>query len=121
MDMGIVNAGALPVYSDIEPELLDLCENLLWNKDPHGTDKMLAYAQKCGKQEKKQDEDKEWRRLPVEERIEFALVKGVDQFIVDDTEEARKQIDKYPRPLNVIEGPLMKVKMHCLGVLFSNQ
>ncbi|XP_033116368.1 methionine synthase-like [Anneissia japonica] len=75
MDMGIVNAGNLPVYDDINPTLLQLCENVIWNKDPDGTEKLLAYAQTLGKGAKKVIENDEWRKLPVEHRLEHALVK----------------------------------------------
>ena len=75
MDMGIVNAGCLPVYDDIEPKLLEMCENLLWNKDPEGTEKLLAYAQSLGKDAKKAGVSDEWRGKPVEERLEYSLVK----------------------------------------------
>lgn len=118
MDMGIVNAGCLPVYDDIEPKLLELCENLLWNKDPEGTEKLLTYAQSMSKDAKKGVVSDEWRQKDVEERLQYSLVKGIDKFIVEDTEEARILKDKYPRPLNVIEGPLMK-GMSIVGDLFG--
>lgn len=121
MDMGIVNAGALPVYDDIDSELRTLCENVILNLDPHGTEKLLAYAQKLAKQGRKEADvtaEDEWRKLPVEERIEHSLVKGIDKYIVEDTEEARLDQVSYPRPLNVIEGPLMK-GMSTVGDLFG--
>ncbi|CAG5115167.1 unnamed protein product, partial [Candidula unifasciata] len=119
MDMGIVNAGALPLYDDIEPELLQLCENLLWNKDPEGTEKLLAYAQnmKQGGKKNAAQED-EWRQKSVEERLSYSLIKGIDKYVVEDTEEARQNSVLYPRPLNVIEGPLMK-GMSIVGDLFG--
>lgn len=119
MDMGIVNAGCLPVYDDIDKELLELCENLLWNKDPEGTEKLLAYADrtKGGAKEAAGKAD-EWRSLNVEERLAHSLVKGIDAFVVGDTEEARQNKKLYPRPLNVIEGPLMK-GMSIVGDLFG--
>ncbi|CAG7667283.1 unnamed protein product [Allacma fusca] len=104
MDMAIVNAGNLPVYDDIEPRLRDLCEDLLWNKDPLATEKLLEFAQSCKKKEKKDEKEAEWRGNDVATRLSFGLVKGIDAFIVEDTEEARHL---YPHPLNVIEGPLM--------------
>lgn len=119
MDMGIVNAGQLPVYSDIEAGLLGLCEDLLWARDPEATEKMLAYAQSMKKGEKKAEEEAEWRSLPVENRLEYALVKGIDAHIVADTEEARSNLELYPRPLHVIEGPLMK-GMSVVGELFGS-
>lgn len=76
LDMGIVNAGALPVYSDIDKELLDLCEDLIFNKYPEATEKMLTYAQQMKKGEKKIDADvNQWRNENVEERLKYALVK----------------------------------------------
>lgn len=109
MDMGIVNAGALPVYDDIPKELRDLCESVILNTDPMGTEKLLTYAQSLSKQEKKVEAEDEWRNTNVEERLEYSLIKGIDKYVVDDVEEARKNNTKYPRPLNIIEGPLMKV------------
>lgn len=75
MDMGIVHAGNLPVYSDIDEELLKLCEDIIWNRDPDGTDKMLAYAQTRAKGGKKLIVSEEWRSFPVQKRLEHALVK----------------------------------------------
>ena len=118
MDMGIVNAGALPVYADIQPGLLQICEDLLWNRDPDATEKMLVFAQSMTKGAKKEEEELVWRSGNVEERLEFALVKGIDSFVVADTEEARLNTQLYPRPLNVIEGPLMK-GMSVVGELFG--
>ncbi|XP_064623652.1 methionine synthase-like [Lineus longissimus] len=118
MDMGIVNAGSLPLYDDIEPKLLELSESLLWNTDPEGTEKLLLYAQSFGKTAKKDEKADLWRSSPVEERLEYSLVKGIDKFVVEDTEEARQNNVLYPRPLNVIEGPLMK-GMSIVGDLFG--
>ncbi len=121
MDMGIVNAGCLPVYDDIDKELLQLCEDLLWNRDAEATEKLLDYADRL-KNEKgsdKGDKDKDaWRSLNVEERLKHALVKGIDAHVVEDTEEARRDLSRYPRPLNVIEGPLM-AGMSVVGDLFG--
>jgi 5-methyltetrahydrofolate--homocysteine methyltransferase len=75
MDMGIVNAGCLPVYDDIDPKLLELCENLLWNRDPDGTEKLLQYAQEMGVEGKKAAETDKWRENTVEERMKYSLVK----------------------------------------------
>ncbi|KAI5618774.1 methionine synthase, partial [Silurus asotus] len=75
MNMGIVNAGSLPVYDDIDKELLRLCENLIWNRDPEATDKLLQYAQNNAKGVKKVIQTDEWRKGSVEERLEYALVK----------------------------------------------
>ncbi|XP_057364717.1 methionine synthase-like [Daphnia carinata] len=117
LDMGIVNAGNLPVYDNIDAKLLQLCEAILWNKDPHGTEKLLEFAQTAVKGEKTVEID-DSRSKAVEERIENALVKGIDKHIVEDTEEARLNTEKYPRPLNIIEGPLMK-GMSIVGDLFG--
>ncbi|MBZ3881674.1 Methionine synthase [Sciurus carolinensis] len=118
MDMGIVNAGNLPVYDDIHKELLQLCEDLIWNKDPEATEKLLRYAQTQGKGGKKVIQTDEWRNSPIEERLEYALVKGIEKYIIEDTEEARLNQEKYPRPLNIIEGPLMN-GMKIVGDLFG--
>ncbi|XP_066239841.1 methionine synthase isoform X5 [Saccopteryx leptura] len=118
MDMAIVNAGNLPVYDDIHKELLQLCEDLIWNKDPEATEKLLRYAQTHGKGGKKVVQTDEWRSGPVEERLEYALVKGIEKHIIEDTEEARLNQEKYPRPLNIIEGPLMN-GMEVVGNLFG--
>ncbi|XP_049723905.1 methionine synthase isoform X6 [Elephas maximus indicus] len=118
MDMGIVNAGNLPLYDDIHKELLQLCEDLIWNRDPEATEKLLRYAQTHGTQGKKVIQTDEWRSGPIEERLEYALVKGIEKHIVEDTEEARLNQDKYPRPLNIIEGPLMN-GMKVVGDLFG--
>ncbi|VDM47587.1 unnamed protein product [Toxocara canis] len=120
LDMGIVNAGALPLYTDIQPELRKLCEDLLWNKDPNATEKMLALAQDLKSEGKKaHTESDAWRQESVEKRLEYALVKGIDTYVVEDTEEARQNTAKYPRPLNVIEQPLM-AGMAVVGDLFGS-
>ncbi|XP_064269834.1 methionine synthase isoform X8 [Passer domesticus] len=118
MDMGIVNAGNLPVYDDIQKELLQLCENLIWNKDPDATEKLLHYAQNHAQGGKKVVQTDEWRKGSVEERLEYALIKGIEKYVISDTEEARLKQEKYPRPLNVIEGPLMN-GMKIVGDLFG--
>ena len=118
MDMGIVNAGCLPVYDDIEPELLRLCETLLWNTDPDCTEKLLAFADQSIDQLKSNDVQEAWRTQSVEERLQYSLVKGIDKFIEEDTEIARLDLVKYPRPLNIIEGPLM-TGMSVVGELFG--
>lgn len=116
MDMGIVNAGQLPVYDDIPKELLVLCEDALWNRDPEVTEKILNYAASHGKDAVKQEDSEEWRKLPVNERLSYALVKGITKFIDEDTEEARNAA---ARPLHVIEGPLMD-GMNVVGNLFGS-
>jgi cobalamin-dependent methionine synthase I len=89
MDMGIVNAGALPLYTDVPEDLRILCENAIWNLDPESTEKILTYAQTHGVGAKKEAESEQWRETSPEERIRHALVKGVDKYIVEDVEEAR--------------------------------
>ncbi|CAG8568101.1 1896_t:CDS:10, partial [Acaulospora morrowiae] len=115
LDMGIVNAGFLTIYDDIPKDLLQLCEDALWNRDPEVTEKILAYAQKYGKDSKKEETEEEWRKNDVKSRISYALVKGIVKYIIEDTEEARKM---YKRPLEVIEGPLMN-GMSTVGDLFG--
>ncbi len=115
LDMGIVNAGALPVYSDIPKDLLDHVEDVIFNRRPDATERMIEFASKVksvGKVEKKDDE---WRNLPVEKRLEYALIKGIVDHIEADTEEVRKKVT---RPLEVIEGPLMS-GMNVVGDLFG--
>ncbi|KAI8882427.1 methionine synthase-like protein [Backusella circina FSU 941] len=118
MDMGIVNAGFLTVYDDIPKDLLQLCEDAVWNRDPEVTEKLLDYAKAHSKDAKKDEDLEEWRAWPVTERITHALVKGIMKYIVEDTEEARLDKAKYPRSLNVIEGPLM-AGMNVVGDLFG--
>jgi len=119
LDMGIVNAGLIPVYSDIDAELLKLIEDvILFRNGSEGTEALLAYSLTMGKEgsRKVSDEEKnKWRQLPVEQRLQHALVKGIDQYVESDTEEARRA---YPKPLNVIEGPLMD-GMNIVGDLFG--
>ncbi len=117
MDMGIVNAGALPVYDDIDPELRELCEDVILNRRDDSTERLLEAASRFkgdGSTEKKVA-DLAWRELPVEKRLEHALVNGITEFIIEDTEEARL---KALRPLDVIEGPLM-AGMNVVGDLFG--
>ncbi|XP_037547504.1 methionine synthase [Nematolebias whitei] len=118
MDMGIVNAGNLPVYDDIDKELLLLCENLIWNRDSDATEKLLAYAQNNVKGGKKVIQTDEWRTKDVEERLEYALIKGIDKYVVEDVEECQTQLDRYKRPIHIIEGPLMN-GMKVVGDLFG--
>ncbi|XP_010772509.1 methionine synthase-like [Notothenia coriiceps] len=118
MDMGIVNAGNLPVYDDIDKELLLLCENLIWNRDTEATEKLLTYAQNNVKGAKKVVQTDEWREGSVEERLEYALIKGIDKHVVEDVEECRAQVGRYTRPLHIIEGPLMN-GMKVVGDLFG--
>ncbi|XP_034050059.1 methionine synthase isoform X2 [Thalassophryne amazonica] len=118
MDMGIVNAGNLPVYDDIDQELLLLCENLIWNRDADATDKLLFYAQNNVKEGRKVIQTDEWRENSPEERLEHALIKGIEKYVVEDVEECRAQLHRYPRPLHIIEGPLMN-SMKVVGDLFG--
>ena len=118
MDMGIVNAAQLAIYDDIPKELKDAVEDVVLNKHANGTDALLALAEKYrGDGAEKVDETKvlEWRNLPVNERIAHALVKGITEFIEEDTEIARQNADM---PIEVIEGPLMD-GMNIVGDLFG--
>jgi 5-methyltetrahydrofolate--homocysteine methyltransferase len=116
MDMGIVNAGMLEVYDQIPKELLECVEDVLLNRRDDSTERLLDLAERYkNKSGKKIEEDLSWREAPVEKRLEHALLKGIDKFIDEDTEEARV---KYERPLKVIEGPLMD-GMGVVGDLFG--
>ncbi|HBS06530.1 MAG TPA: methionine synthase [Leptospiraceae bacterium] len=117
MDMGIVNPGQLDVYDEIPRDLRDLVEDVVLNKDPEAGEKLLDFAESY-KDEGAQDEGKKnaWREADVGERIRHALVKGIVEFIEDDTEEARQKFDQ---PLDVIEGPLMDGMNH-VGELFGS-
>lgn len=116
MDMGIVNAGQLVVYDEIEPKLRDLCEDVILNRSPEATDKLLAFAETVKAKDKAEVKDEAWRKGTVEERLKHALVNGITEHIDADTEEARQ---KYPKPLEVIEGPLM-AGMNVVGDLFGS-
>eukprot|EP01130_Rhizamoeba_saxonica_P004446 TRINITY_DN1815_c0_g2_i1.p1 TRINITY_DN1815_c0_g2~~TRINITY_DN1815_c0_g2_i1.p1 ORF type:complete len:1245 (-),score=381.19 TRINITY_DN1815_c0_g2_i1:890-4624(-) len=117
MDMGIVNAGALPIYDDIPKDLLELVESAILNTDPDVTEKLLEYARTHGKGKKKSsNESLEWREKPINERLSYALVKGIDKYIEGDVEECRQGFD---HPLKVIEGPLM-AGMDIVGQLFGS-
>ena len=116
MDMGIVNAGMLEVYDEIKPDMLRHVEDVLLNRDPEATERLLEFAEQFkGVKKEAKAEDLAWRDAPVEKRLEHALLKGIDTFINEDTEEARQ---KYQRPLKVIEGPLMD-GMGVVGDLFG--
>jgi len=116
MDMGIVNAGQLVVYDEIEPKLRELCEDVILNRDPEATERLVTFAETVKAKDKEEKVDDEWRGRAVEERLKHALVNGVTDFIDADTEEARV---KYPKPLDVIEGPLMD-GMNVVGDLFGS-
>ena len=115
LDMGIVNAGQLAVYEDIPPALLEHVEDVLFDRRPDATERMVAYAEQVRGEGTKREIDLSWRAKPVEERLSFALVHGLVDFIEEDVEEARQ---KLPRPLDVIEGPLMD-GMKIVGDLFG--
>jgi 5-methyltetrahydrofolate--homocysteine methyltransferase len=115
LDMGIVNAGQLVVYEDIAPDLLEHVEDILFNRRPDATERMVAFAEQVKGSGTKRTTDLAWREGAVEARLAHALVHGVVDFIEADTEEARQ---KYGRPLNVIEGPLMD-GMKIVGELFG--
>ena len=117
MDMGIVNAGQLAVYYDLDQELRDLCEDVVLNRRDDATDRMLEAAERWkGEGGKKREADLTWRTWGVAKRLEHALVHGIDDYVVEDTEEARQAFD---RPLHVIEGPLMD-GMNVVGDLFGS-
>lgn len=116
MDMGIVNAGALVVYDEIEPKLRELCEDVILNRNPEATERLVTFAETVKAKGKEEKKDDAWRSTPVEERLKHALVNGITDYIDADTEEARV---KYPKPLAVIEGPLMD-GMNVVGDLFGS-
>ncbi|MCU0380329.1 MAG: methionine synthase [Chitinophagaceae bacterium] len=119
MDMGIVNAGQLVVYDEIEPELRQLCEDVILNRhnnNNQATEKLIQFAETVKAKGRVQEKDESWRKAPVEERLKHALINGITEYIDEDTEEARQ---KYPRPLDVIEGPLMN-GMNAVGDLFGS-
>ena len=115
MDMGIVNAGQLTIYSDIPPDLLERVEDVVLNRRPDATDRLLEVADTVRGRAAAQATDLGWRNAPVAERLAHALVEGIADFVVDDTEEARHQAE---RPIHVIEGPLMD-GMNIVGDLFG--
>lgn len=116
MDMGIVNAGMVGVYDEIPKDLLELIEDVIFNRRPDSTERLVTFAESVKSKGKVIEEEDEWRKLSVEERLKHALVKGIVEFIEQDTEEARQ---KYPRPIEVIEGPLMD-GMNVVGDLFGS-
>ncbi|HYR91206.1 MAG TPA: methionine synthase [Terriglobia bacterium] len=115
LDMGIVNAGQLPVYDEIPRDLLELVEDVLLNRRHDATERLLAFADSVKKKDKAEVKEDEWREGPVEERLKHALIKGIVDYIEQDVEEARR---KYQKPLKVIEGPLMGA-MSVVGDLFG--
>ncbi len=115
MDMGIVNAGALPVYDDIEPELRELCEDLVFDRRPDSTERLVEFAGAMKSRGPEEKKAAEWRSLPVRERLKHALVSGLDEHVIADVQEMLEEI---PEPLQVIEGPLMD-GMNVVGGLFG--
>lgn len=115
MDMGIVNAGNLPVYDDIPTDLLGLIEDVIFNRRPDATERLIDYASKMKATDKTEAAEKAWRGLPVNERLTYALVHGLDADVATDVEEARPH---FARALEVIEGPLMD-GMNVVGDLFG--
>ena len=116
LDMGIVNAGQLVVYEDIPPDLLEHVQDVLYDRRPDATDRLVAFAATVRGEATKRELDLSWREAPVEKRLEHALVHGIVDFIEADTEEARARA---ARPLDVIEGPLME-GMKVVGDLFGS-
>jgi 5-methyltetrahydrofolate--homocysteine methyltransferase len=116
LDMAIVNAGQLDVYKDIAPDLLEHVEDVIFNRRPDATERLVTFAEGVHGSAIAKDEDLTWREAEVQERLSYALVHGIDRWIEEDTEEARQQ---YERPLEVIEGPLMD-GMQIVGDLFGS-
>jgi 5-methyltetrahydrofolate--homocysteine methyltransferase len=116
LDMGIVNAGQLAVYEEIEPDLRERVEDVLLNRRDDATERMIEFAERVKAKGKMPVADETWRKQPVQERLKHALVKGIVDYIDNDTEEARRE---YKRPLEVIEGPLM-AGMSVVGDLFGS-
>jgi len=117
LDMGIVNAGMIEVYEEIDDDLLEKVEDVLLNRNSNATESLLEFAATIkGEGKKAQGEDLSWRKENIDDRISHALVKGINKFVDEDTLEA---LDRYKTPLNVIEGPLME-GMKKVGVLFGD-
>src|SRR2546428_4225408 len=116
LDMGIVNAGMLEVYEEIPKDLLELVEDVLLNRRDDATERLVTFAETIKTKGEVLVKDEEWRKDTVEKRLSQALVKGIIEFLDEDVEEARQ---KYPRPLQVIEGPLMD-GMNIVGDLFGS-
>jgi len=116
MDMGIVNAGMMEIYENIPKDLLQLVEDVLFNRRPDATERLTDYAETVKGGGKKLVKDLKWREGTVQERLSHSLVRGIQEFIDEDTEEARQQ---YPSAINVIEGPLMD-GMNVVGDLFGS-
>jgi 5-methyltetrahydrofolate--homocysteine methyltransferase len=119
MDMGIVNAGQLAIYEDLDSTLLERVEDVLFNRRPDATERLVAFAETIKGERrlhgKRWEKDLSWRKAPVGERLSYALVQGINEYIIEDTEEARQ---KFSRSIDVIEGPLMQ-GMNTVGDLFG--
>jgi 5-methyltetrahydrofolate--homocysteine methyltransferase len=115
MDMGIVNAGDLPIYEDLPKDLLEHVEDVLFDRRPDATERLVTFAETVKGSAQKKEEDLAWREAPVNERLSYALVHGINDFIVEDTERARAEA---AQALDVIEGPLM-AGMNVVGDLFG--
>ena len=115
LDMGIVNAGQLEVYEEIPKDLLVLVEDVILNRRPNATERLVAFAETVKQKDKEAVKTEEWRNWNAEDRLKHSLVKGIDEFIEKDTEEARQ---KYSKPIEIIEGPLM-AGMNVVGDLFG--
>ncbi|MCH8546622.1 MAG: methionine synthase [Cryomorphaceae bacterium] len=115
LDMGIVNAGQVGVYSDIPQDLLEHVEDVIFDRRSDATERMIDFAAQFTGTTRKQEKDMSWRELPIRERLTHSLVKGIDEFIIEDTAEMYKQLQN---PLQVIEGPLMD-GMNVVGDLFG--
>jgi 5-methyltetrahydrofolate--homocysteine methyltransferase len=116
MDMGIVNAGQLDVYEEIRQELREAVEDVVLNRRPDATDRLVEIAESFKGQKKQRAVDDAWRRQPVEERLKHALVNGIAEYVEDDVEEARQKAE---HPIDVIEGPLMD-GMNAVGEMFGS-
>ncbi len=116
LDMGIVNAGQLAVYEDVEPDLLERVEDVLFDRRPDATERLVEYASRVAGEATRREVDLSWRDAPVADRLSHALVHGIVEFVEEDVEEARQEL---PRPLDVIEGPLMD-GMKVVGDLFGS-
>ncbi len=116
LDMGIVNAGQLEIYEEIPPDLLEHVEDVLFDRRPDATERLLTFAESYSKEAVSKVKEEAWRDAPVEERLKHSLIKGITEHIDEDVEEARQ---KYAKPLDVIEGPLMD-GMNVVGDLFGS-
>lgn len=115
MDMGIVNAGTLEIYDNLEPQLRQLTEDVVLNRRKDATERLIAFAEQIKNKDKKQEQTDTWRNLPVDERLTYALIKGITDYIETDLEIILPQ---YPKALQIIEGPLMN-GMNKVGQLFG--